>query len=1144
MTTYSALDRQSSAVANSLPAGTVIAVCLDRSANLLVSIFGILKAGSAYVVLDPAAPLERNNFIILETNAAAVLTSSTYALQFSNALVVDALLRRTPTTARLPKHPTIHPSSTAYIIYTSGSSGKPKGVVISHRAATRGIMNFSLNGRRRWLFFYNPIFSAAQRTMLATMCQGGILCIASKENLITSLTDIVQRMRVEAIGLTPSMLSTITTTQLPSCLKQITCVGEPVSQGLADSLADKVELYASYGLSECAQLNFSRRLLPGQNPSLVGRPRDTTDAIVLRPETIEIVSPGEAGELCLIGPQLADGYLKRPVETDKAFVPNPFGPGSMFRTGDLARMVEDNFEVLGRVDNQVKINGQRLEPEEVSSILTTHHSVANAYVVAATVKGTKSLAAAVVLRQEFEWSKTLPELRDVAQTMLPSYMIPTYWIRYQYLPLNHNGKVDRRVIRDRVESASMDELLLRSGDHQEVDNQIGFIIQAIWANILSLDVSSIGGTDNFLDLGGSSIQAIQMLNELRKTDIHLTLESIFLRRSLSTLCEDAVMTKNSDAISPFSLVNDQELVQRFRAQPGVVDVFPATDFQESMVAITAQGSTDYTYQRVWDISNLDPVRLRLALHIAFLKSQTLRTTFVSGDQGLVQVVRNDLDFPLETLDMSLEKYRVEDLKRNFTLGEPFFRAAIVQGSILVVTMHHGLFDFWSHSFLYDDVALYYNGLQPSPRPGLQGFVAEMLKKDWKPSEVFWREKLETAAPSQLNYAPTPETTNVRRSVGLDLSQVASSHGVTAGSIIYTAWALVLSQQLSSDDVVFAAPFSGRDIPLVDIDRLDGPTLTVAPLRFVFGPKQSLSEAIQMGHSVVVEVVKHSQYGLRKIMKVSSQKATLFDTMVNILPIREKPNNAIFKQHGDKPGWQTEYTTLEIEQTMEGFLARISSSMEPERAGFILDQFIMAMQTMLHEPQHPVSTMNLITEAENLMLSRPIDMPTQLPPTMLTRYDEMVKRFPHRVALQWQNAESISYADFEARANQLAQYLTKIGVKKGDFICLILEKSPMMIIAIWGVLKAGAAYVPLSPRNPVERNHFILEEVNAKLILSEKAISQASELQTSVLFLDEVNFAAFDTAKPDVTAESEDVAYVIYTSGSTVSISMDHSSNIY
>lgn len=1137
ITTYSTLDRQSSVIANILPAGTIIAVCLDRSANLLISVFGILKAGSAYVVLDPTAPTERNSFILQDVNAAAILTSSAYASQFANAVVVGALLRQTPTTARLPKPLIIDPSSPAYIIYTSGSSGKPKGVIVSHRAATRGIMHFSLNGKSRWLFFYNPIFSAAQRIMLATLCKGGRLCIASKENLTTSLMGVIQRMNIEAVGLTPSILSTISTNQLPPCLKQITCVGEPVSHDLADSFAEKVEFRVSYGLSECAQLNFNRRLSRGDNPAIIGKPTDTTDAIVLRLETNEIASTGETGELCLFGPQLADGYLKRPEETEKAFVANPFGPGKMLRTGDLARVVGDSFEILGRVDSQVKINGQRLEPEEVSSVLSRHPAVVNAYVVTTTVKGTNSLTAAVVLHPEYEWSNTVPKLRDVAQSMLPSYMIPTYWIQYQNLPLNANGKVNKKAIKDRVEATSMNEFLIRSGSHQEVDDPVGLIIQAVWADILSLDASFIGGSDVFFDLGGSSLQAIQMLNELRKSGIHLTLESMFRRESLEVLCEKAIMKKDVEMIAPFSLIEDQEMLQSIRAQPGVVDAFPATEFQESLVGISLQGSTDYTYQRVWDIANLDPVRLRLALHIAFLRSQNLRTTFVFGDTGLIQMIRADMTFPLETSDISLEQYTAEDLKRGFTLGEPFFRAAMLQGSILVVTMHHALFDFWSHSFLYDDVAMYYKGLQPDPRPALQSFVAETLSMDWTPSEMFWRANLETAAPSALNFAPTPKATNVRRPLGLDLSQVAFSHGVTVGSIIYTAWALVLGQQLGGNDVVFAAPLSGRETPLVDIDRLDGPTLTVAPLRFIFGPQQSLTEAIQMGHAVTIDALKHSQYGLRRILKASSQNASLFDTMVNILPVRAKTENDIFRLYREKPEWKTEYTTLEIDQSAEGVQARLSSSMEAERAGFILDQFIMAMQMMLHELQRPVSTINLITETETLMLSHAVEMPTQVPATMLSRYDEMVTRFPHRVALQWQNIESISYAEFDARANQLARSLVEVGVQKGDFVCLMLEKSPMMIIAIWGVLKAGAAYVPLSSENPVERNRFIVEEVGAKLVLSEKGVEQASELHTAIVLLGDVNFAAFEKAKLDITIENQDVAYVIYTSGSTVSISL-------
>ena len=1133
---YIKLDKWASQIAAVLTARSTVAICLDRSADLLSAIVGVLKSGSAYVILDPAAPAERNSFIIEDANVATVLTSEAYYVHFvpnsraSVHIVSDLLSAAWISPHRLPL--VVDPSSTAYIIYTSGTSGRPKGVVVSHGAAARGIQHFSLNGRRRWLLFYNPTFSAAQRTMLATLCKGGTLCIASKERLTTSFLSVVETLSIEAVGLTPSMLSAVDPATLPTCLTQITCVGEPLGKAIVDAFASRVELRASYGLSEVAQLNFNRRLDPGDNPAVVGRPTDSTEAVVLRSKTMEVCTIGEAGELCLLGPQLSSGYLNRPAEEQTVFVANPFGTGRMLRTGDAARLVEDGmFEILGRLDNQVKINGQRLEPEEVSSVLSKHPGVAGVYVATANIQDGNSLVAAIVLQPGLQWARVVAELRVLAQESLQLYMIPSYWIQYEHLPLNLNGKVDGKAVKARIESATVKDLIVRSANIDPVNDPVELAIRAVWARTLSLDADLIGRDDTFLDLGGSSIQAIQMLNELRKEGFNLTLEAVLRRESLSELGSQIEFHEESEAVLPYSLLQEEELRLRLRADGGVVDAYPATEFQASLVSATLNGSTDYTYQRLWDVRELDLIRLQLALQITFLRSRNLRTTFMTTDAGMVQVVRSDFDFPLSTSNVAVEDYVQEDLRLGFDLEKPFFRATIIKDSVLVVTMHHALFDFWSHSFLYEDVALYYDGVLPAPRPGFQYFVREMVDRDWAPSETYWREHLETASTSQLNFCPAPTVTNTSRTTSADLARIATAHDITAGGVIYAAWSLVLMQHLGSTDVVFAAPLSGRELPIVGIDRLDGPSLTVVPLRIALEATTTLAQALQIVHATVMGATKHGQYGMRRILKAASKTPGLFDTMVNVLPAtEEKRNYGIFKTHGDKPAWRTEHTTLELEQRPDGTQLRLSSSVEPTRAGFILDHFEMILQMMLHEPDRLVSEINLTTEMEQAMLNRVVEIPSNLPTTLLTSFEEVVRHQPYRVALQWQHIQSYSYADFEAKANQMAHLLVQKGVRPGDYVCLLLEKSPMMLICIFAVLKAGAAYVPLSPENPVDRNSFITEEVDARLVVSESGTEQS--LPAPVLTVTEEDLAFFSEASLDVTVKGSDFAYVIYTSGST------------
>jgi amino acid adenylation domain-containing protein len=1012
--TYADLDKQASQLSLALPSDAIVAICLERSLGLLVSVLGVLKAGSAYVVLDSAVPVERNAFILRDAGAAVLITTETRAAVFSPSTIANSttihmlsdLLRPAPLSP--PRSPTaepIGPDSKAYIIYTSGSSGSPKGVVHTHGAAAYGIQHFSLSDRRRWLFFFNPIFSAAQRTMLATLCKGGTLCLAaSNDRLTTALPDVLTRLYIDSVGLTPSILASLLETEapntevLPACLQSITCFGEPLSRAVAEKFfavanGARIELRVSYGLSEVAQLNFGRALTGKEDdPSVMGRPSDTTQAIVLRPGTVAECENGDAGELCLFGPQISNGYLNRDAEMERSFIQGPWG--RMLRTGDAARAVAGPggtpmFEILGRLDDQIKINGQRLDPSEVVAVISRNPGVSAAYVVAAEVKGTKSLVAAVVLRKGRDdssegWAETVSSLRRTVQHALPSYMNPPYWLRLNELPLNPNGKVDSKAIRARVQASSSQELLARSNQVEAVHqpdaelDRVDKIIQQVWGKFVDMEPSLISRSDSFLDLGASSIQGIQMLSELRKSGVHLTLEAILSRESLSDLAAKAIDSGNAGHsaedshdgnVEPFSLLRDTELSEQLKRTSGVQDAFPTTEFQENVIELTLNGRTSYTYQRVWDIKGLDKIRLGLALHLFFLKSPTLRTTFVASKAGtgFLQLVKSDMELSLVTTTASVDDYLAEDMASGFRLGEPFFRAAVVQDSILVMTMHHALFDFWSHMYLYEDVAAYYRGLWPKPRPGLRAFVGHVLQSiDQDESEKYWKRQFEGAPKTNLNFAPASSTpTPYRRALSIDLTPIASLHRVIPAVIIYVAWSLLLTQHLNSTDVLFFTPLSGRDTPIVDIDRVDGPTIAIVPLRMSFKFDMSLRQCTAVAHNVVMGALKFGQLGLRPVLKAAGQASGSF-TVVNILPVGGQVNEPwrdVFKVHGEKQVLETNYTTL----SLEGTQATLKTSMESVRAGFVMDHLEKILQLMLHEPDRPLNTVNLTTGPELQML---------------------------------------------------------------------------------------------------------------------------------------------------------------------------------
>ena len=994
------------------------------------------------------------------------------------------------------------------------------------------------------MLFYNPVFSAAQRTILATLSKGACLCLASRERLATALPEVLVNLQVDALGITPSALSLLSPSEIPDRLEQITTVGEPLSQALVDLWADEVHLRVSYGLSECAQLNFSRRLKPGDNPRNPGRPVDTTTALILEPNTATQLGVDEPGELCLFGPQVASGYHQRPKETSASFVKNPFGPNILFRTGDQAvRRADGTFEILGRIDHQIKIHGQRIEPQEVAETLSTVKGVAEVVCVGAAIKDKTSLIAAVVPNNQLSWVDLVKSLREHAQQSFPPYMVPSYWLRCDELPVNRNGKVDFKTIRTAAESTDIDNLLGRDlrPNGQEIHlSPIALEIAEVWAGFLHLSHSSILPTDSFVALGGSSIDAIQAIRELRTKGIHVDLADMLRSQSLESVADSSRLDPKGEsqphAPQPFALVTDVDIKAELQDDRGIADALPLTALQEGILASTIQGYRDYLYQRVFDIRHLDLVRLQLAFQLVFWRSETLRSTFVPATTGLLQVIRNDFLLPWTEVSGSLEDFLKADKEKGVDLGEPFMRVAVLNNSVLIVSVHHALFDFWSHSFVFEDVARVYYGKSPEVRPSWKSFIGLLQQKGEGSSNEFWKQHLQESAPTILNHSPIEEFFTATRTLPLNLKSASTALQVPSSAILYAAWALVLSSHTASNLVTMATAISGRELPLKGIEALDGPTLAMVPQAVLVNPEHSLDQLVQSVNTNLWDLIKNSQQGVRGALAAAGhQNTTLFDTMVNILPLGQDASDLtreVFQMHGARPVWKTEYTTLNIEESSRGIEISLTAPMEQRRLSFILQQFCHVVETIFSNPRLPIKSFSLLESEELDFLLQWNDEQPQ-PTTLHGQFELAAQKHSSRVAINFQNEQLLTYAELNERANRMANFLSERGVTTGDLVPLLLEKSPFMIIAILALFKLGAAYVPLSPENPVERNEFIVRDVGARVVLSETEHATFFSFEDiTVLLIDRAKLCAYSKEKPEIEVSPSDPAYILYTSGST------------
>jgi len=1150
--TYSQLNSMANQLARQLQRiigqNMTIAVHMEVGTHLIVSLLAILKAGGNYVILDPSHPRDRKQFVMKDSNAKFCIAESKDLAQITNINVevsvisVDLLLDTSEDHANLNLN--IDIETPAYIIYTSGSTGRPKGVVLSHRAVSSGISCARDLPTFRSLLFYNPVFSAAQRTILSTLAHGGCLCLASGSDIQVHLTDTIRSLQVNNLGITSSTMSLVDPARVPT-LREVTVTGEAMDPSLISIWGNRVSLRNNYGLSECTQLNWGAQLSAANSTSRsIGFADDTTSAYIIDPDGTALTPFLVPGELCLSGPQLATGYRNQPELTAAVFLPNPFSPGEiLYRTGDMAVRLEDgSVEIIGRKDSQIKINGQRVEPSEVQSVLRSHEGIDSIAVVAATLEGRKSLVACIVVAPGWVWTALILKLRAIAVGKLPAYMVPKFWMEVSSLPVNRNGKTDINSIKNIIEKKSMAELIGNSIASEASNNkaltEVELILQSAVAKSLDLSVDMVNIDNSFLAFGGDSLRAINIVSELLKKGYSVDVADIVLSESLSKTATTIkeIEKQQIETPKPFSMVSkDSEISLELYD-----DVYPATPLQESVVSAHISKGI-YLYDRVFRIDRTDVTRLKTAFEAVVREYPIYRTTFIQAQGSYMQGVIKHFNLPWHVYKgMSVQEVQKLTSEDKMELSHPFIRALQVDDNFLIIRIHHALFDFWSSRFLFDDVAKAYEN-KPLPfRPSFNCFVREVLTINSTDSRDFWATYLQAVPSTKLETKSVAAFNSASLTLSLDIRSLATSARLTIGALAYASWALILWKHTGNQDITFAVTLSGRDTKIRNIQDLNGPTLVTVPFRVHVEPTLSLLDFAREIQTKIWEVARYSQFGMRKALEVSGHHISPFDTMVNFLVKNDSDvrTELVLPSYGGKPIWETGLTTFELEESGHGALeVRISGRLEPIRTKFIAEQVSKLLTALTSDGKRRIDQFDFVSTSEAVFLEDLSSNVSRREATLLHHpFERIAASKPNGAAIEFEGEQVATYSQLNVRANRIARQLVKYGIGPDVLVPICLAKSIEAVVCILAVLKAGGAFVPLDPDNPPERNNFIVNDVAASIVLTDENYAsifatQASNVQIlDVNFLDQIGDLDENLYIPALTPDH--LAYAIYTSGST------------
>ena len=1181
---YAGLDARANRLARRLAGLGVgpearVGLCLERGAELVAAMLAVLKAGGGYVPLDPTHPPARLGLMLADSGAAVLVTRD--ALR--DAVPVPpgvAVLRVDGQAEEIAAEPADDPGvpvtarSLAYVIYTSGSTGTPKGVAVEHGALANVC---AWHARALEL---SPADRASQ--LISAGFDGSVLEIWPALAAGARVQVVPDDVRTDPEALRDWMVArgtTVATT--PAALTEpLLALAWPAGAALrwmvsgADRLRSRpassipFRLTNNYGPTECTAIVSSTPVAPeGEGLPTIGRPGGNCRAYVLdgalRPAPV-----GLPGELYLGGAQVARGYLGRPALTAERFVPDPFGavPGArLYRTGDGARWLADGtLDFMGRRDGQVKVRGFRIETGEVEAVLRRHPGVADCAVV---LRGDAPGGPRLVAYAAGEGEPDV--LRAHLRERLPEYMVPAAVVVLPRLPLTANGKLDRAALPAPEQVADEARFV---APRTPVEAALAWT----WAEVLGRD--RVGVEESFFDLGGHSLLATRVVSRVRAAfGVDLPVRALFEGPTVAEMAAAVEGLRRADAPADAPVAP--------AAGDGPV---PLTFAQERLWFLDRlrPGGASYNVHIALRLSGaLDAAALERALGEVVRRHGALRTTLRETEGTAEQVVHPFTGFtlPVEALSGADPAEREDQALRrasehaaqpfDLTAG-PLFRAALLRldgdEHALLLNLHHAVSDGWSMRVLFREMwALYaaYGAGRPSPLPEPAPQYADYAV--WEraraggPEErahlAWWKARLAGAPevlelPADHPRPPVPSQGGARvplqvPAAVLDgLRALGRAEGATLYMVVLAAFQVLLARYAGTDDVVVGTPVAGRTRR--EVEDVVGFFANTLVLRTELAGDPPFREAVRRARETVLGAHEHQALPFERLVAELRPERTLSrPALFQVLfQLDEEPDGAAggaglrVRRMAAEGGTANFDLTLALGANpggLGGSLEYATDLFEPATARRMADHLARLLHGAAAAPDLRLSALELMDPAERARVVEEwnrTEAPYPADRCVHELLAEQAARTPEAVAVVF-GEEALTYAELDARANRLARRLAALGAGPEARVAILLERSAGMLAALFGVMKAGAAYLPLDPAYPAERLAGMLEDSGAPLLLTQASLRGLVPAgDARVVVVDEPADAeaiAAEAPEPPRTAVAPgNAAYVIYTSGST------------
>jgi amino acid adenylation domain-containing protein len=1164
---------------------SLVAVCLSRTPEMIVSLLAILKAGAAYVPLDPNYPSHRLSFMIEDTAASLIISEQDLADKLpdhnSRLVCVDADRQEVGGLSTLNPQSLVSADNLAYVIYTSGSTGRPKGVAIEHRSAAVLLQwaceVFDGEELSGVLASTSICFDLSVFEMFAPLSCGGAVILA--DNAL-ELGELPARGEVRLVNTVPSAIAEMVRMRaVPEGVKVVNLAGEVLRRSLAEEVYEETSagrVVNLYGPSEDTTYSTYEEVRRGSREEVsIGRPIANTRVYVLD-ERMEVVGVSVVGEIYIGGEGLARGYLGRAEMTGERFVPDPYGEkggGRMYRTGDIGRYrAGGEIEYVGRKDQQVKVRGYRIELGEIEGVIGQHPCVAQSVVVAIdSPAGDKRIVAYMVCDGP---RPSVSDLRSFIKIKLPDYMVPSAFIFLNEMPLTPNGKTDRgRLPRPDDFGGNMDRVILEPRTYVEE------VLAAIWSNLLG--VASVAINDSFFELGGHSLLATQVASRARSVFIiDLPLREVFEAVTLEELaaCVESRLRQNRPAA--------QDPINRIARNAEL----PLSYAQQRLWLLNQIDSASCAYNMTGALrirGNLNVEALRKSINEIIRRHESLRTIFSSTNGQPTQVIAEHCDINLTVVDLrELRDAEREDVAAAIARKEaqepfdlrigPLFRVNLLRlhndQYELLVSMHHIISDGWSVGVFIKELQALYAVNTGEAQIDLPELIVQYAdyaawQREWLSTGVlesemeYWKDRLDQLPQLELptDHARPPAQTFNGATVSItigdgllgELKALGYKHHTSLFMTLLAGFNVLLYRHSGQRDIPVGTPIANRNH--VEIERLIGFFVNTLVMRTDLSGDPTFAQLLERVRETALSAYAHQDAPFEKLVEELQPerdlgRAPLFQVMFNLLSFED--------QRLELPGLTLEMMSVpdaaskfdltlyakEVGDQITLELVYNSDLFSSGRMTEMLSQFNQILVQIVEKPHEKISDYSLLTRKSQLLLPNPAQkIPAKWEGSIVEHFTKQAQRSPGLIAVT-DKTGTWTYEELDARSNQLANSLLSAGIERQQVVAIYGGRDRSLVLALLGVLKAGAAFVILDPAYPTSRLINYLEQAKPRgLITCETSGAMPGQMQdlvTSLAFrchLDTGNGDAFDGSSrknPEIAVCPDDQAYIAFTSGST------------